>query len=53
MEEQFDLYRTEYDKESRWFTIHDYINQEVIIIRTEQLEILIKKYCEINGRKLL
>jgi len=53
MEEQFDLYRTEYDKESGFYSIHDYLHQEVIILREDQLIELIKMYCKITGRKVL
>ena len=46
-------YELSYDVETEYFTINDTLNQEIIIIRKEQLEELIKKYCEISGNMII
>jgi hypothetical protein len=47
--EDFELYKTNYDFKSQMFSCQDIINEEVIIIRKEQLEEIMKLYCQEFG----
>jgi hypothetical protein len=48
-----DRFEISHDPETRYFSLDDKKNQEIIIIRDEQLEALIKEYCLIFGYMII
>jgi hypothetical protein len=46
-------FEIEHDLETEFYTLKDKDEGLIIMIRKEQLEQLIKKYCEVEGRLLL